>query len=107
MRKITNFRLGNYAEIIQPNKGTYTTLQPSSFTVDVEKHYKPIKINDNWLNKLGFIANKHPLELLTAWEKGDLIVMKHDKKCWIDTPDPNVNYIKYVHELQNYLEDNK
>ena len=46
-------RIGNWVEIIQPNNGVYTTIQPSSFSVVIKDNYKPIPLTKEWLLKLG------------------------------------------------------
>lgn len=52
--KANELRIGNWVEIIQPQKGVYTTLQQSSFTVDLEAHFKPIILTEQWLLDFGF-----------------------------------------------------
>ena len=52
--KANELRIGNWIEIIQPKKGVYTTLQQSSFTVDLEKNFKPILLTEKWLLNFGF-----------------------------------------------------
>jgi hypothetical protein len=52
--KANELRINNWVEIKQIKKGVYTTIQPSSFTVDINIHYKPILLTEEWLLKFGF-----------------------------------------------------
>lgn len=56
--KANELRIDNWVEIKQAKKGVYTTIKPSSFTVDIELHFKPILLTEDWLLKFGFKRGK-------------------------------------------------
>lgn len=114
--KPNELRIGNWIEIIQQKKGVYTTLQQSSFTVDLEAHFKPIKLTEEWLLNLGFIKDKKGFLYLSFIDSSQFL------ELWIDEEDDNeyfigyitndefeenitnpifLNHIKYVNQLQN------
>lgn len=51
--KSNELRIGNWVEVINSN-GVETTIQPSSFSVDIETHYKAIPLNEEWLKRFRF-----------------------------------------------------
>lgn len=96
-----DLRIGNWVEIIQPNKEVYTTIQPSCFSVEIKKFYKPIPITEEWLLKFGFKYNNPTYEwydksavffIQVNYLGFDLIAKFHNQV---------IREIKYVHELQN------
>jgi hypothetical protein len=52
--KKNELRIGNWVEHNQPKRGYYTTVQESTFSVNVEKLFKPIPLTEEWLLKFGF-----------------------------------------------------
>ena len=90
---IKNLRVGNWVEIIQPNKEVYTTIQPSCFSVEIKKFYKPIPLNIEWLEFFGFKKNN------MYWIDDTNIGFTFHKNGDIEWNQPK--NIKYVHELQN------
>lgn len=96
-----DLRVGNWVEIIQPKKDVYTTIQPSCFSVEIEKFYKPIQITEEWLKYFGFKYNNPTYEwydqnavffIQVNYLGFDLIAKFHNQV---------IKEIKYVHELQN------
>lgn len=49
-----DLKIGNWIEYKQSKKGVYTTMTLSSFTVNVELHFKPIPLTEEWVLKFGF-----------------------------------------------------
>ena len=49
-------RIGNWVEILGDSKRLdfFTTIQPSSFSVNIDKTYGPIPLDEEWLLKFGF-----------------------------------------------------
>lgn len=107
--KAHELMIGNWVEIIQPKKGIYTTIQPSSFSVNIEKRYKPIPLTEQWLIDFGF-QKYHAFEY--RWVTGGLqlietnefwypAVFSHPEMSHEDDQCVSLNRIQYVHELQN------
>jgi hypothetical protein len=96
--KANELRIGNWVEHNQPKRGYYTTVQESTFSVNVEKLFKPIPLTEEWLLKFGF-------EKTTKWNnvqhtKGILqirnlyiLFVNGRNQSWIN--------LKHVHQLQN------
>ena len=99
-------RIGNWVEVI---KGDYTTIQASSFSVNIEDNYKPIPLSKKWFEKFGFEANE--LDDRTVYysldisddKYCDLALLEGDKTGNVEVflfPYENIR-LQYVHELQN------
>ena len=93
---IKNLRVGNWVEIIQPNKEVYTTIQPSCFSVEIKKFYNPIPLTEEWLLKFGFknIKFKYEINNFIIW------LDPRSTYYYLNYEGGNIE-IKYVHELQN------
>ena len=92
-------RIGNWVEILGDSKRLdfFTTIQPSSFSVDIDKTYAPIPLDEDWMQKFGFRK---------AMKKDNYVTYSNRNKR-IGVYD---NYFimsghgatfKYVHQLQN------
>ena len=93
-------RIGNWVEIIQPNKEVYTTIQPSCFSVEIKKFYKPIPLTEEWLLKFGLYKLDGCFSLQT--KRGNLII--EEDLCEITGNYNDIGFnapCKYVHQLQN------
>ena len=96
---IKNLRVGNWVEIIQPNKDVYTTIQPSCFTVEIEKFYKPIPLTEEWLLKFGFRTEES-----SCFELDDININTSRELMWVYTKCKNnieIEMPEFVHQLQN------
>jgi hypothetical protein len=98
-------RIGNWVEHNQPKRGYYTTVQKSTFSVNVEKLFKPIPLTKEWLLKFGFcdqngylihLENELPIDLIYK----DGVVSLEDSNELV-TSTYFLNKIQYVHQLQN------
>ena len=99
--KANELRIGNWVELNQTGETTYTTIQPSSFSVKPEIYFKPIPLTEDWLEKFGFElgkvkvglpAFKHPdLEMTLVFYDGSFGIAGAKKQPPLD----------YVHQLQN------
>lgn len=96
-------RIGNLVKI-KGSKGTYTTVTESTFDCNVSKYYGAVRINENWLLKLGFEKGE------VTYYKNDIgICDYHNDNNWLcseySAEDGLYLYIgkpiKYVHQLQN------
>ena len=47
-------RIGNWVEMQYSKEVRYTTIQPSCFSVNIDKFYLPIPLDEDWLQKFGF-----------------------------------------------------
>jgi hypothetical protein len=56
MSLANELRIGNWVEILGDSKRLdfFTTIQPSSFSVNIDKTYGPIPLDEDWLQKFGF-----------------------------------------------------
>jgi len=109
--RIDDLRIGNYVAYVSAKRDAVATVlrlkhlyflgdDPTDFNI----YYKPIKINDAWLIKLGFKPlNGHELSLwIDEWECLSFFVETHYiglrkgvKNIW------TTGKIKHVHQLQN------
>jgi hypothetical protein len=92
-------RIGNWVEHNQPKTGYYTTVQKSTFSVNVEKLFKPIPLTEEWLLKFGFEkTDSHgDFEYLIdrySYFRGSFYIADCDE-CGESVE------IQYVHQLQN------
>lgn len=105
-----NFKLNNWVEVIQKRKGYYTTIQNSSLSLkNVDKAYKPIDINNNWI-EVAFKFKRYPYSIggQIGWHHptvNNFSVLLNKKTYWVEYVDGD-NYchkeqFTYVHELQN------
>ena len=103
--KTNELRIGNWVEHNQPKRGYYTTVQGSTFSVNVEKLFKPIPLTEEWLLKFGFcdqngylihLENELPIDLVYK----DGVVSLEDSNELV-TSTYFLNKIKHVHQLQN------
>jgi len=104
-------RIGNWVEIIQPKKAHYTTIEPSCFSVNIEKHYKPILLTEDWLIRFGFNSvseNKYIPNRRNFWNKemDASIDVEHEKVgeysfMYQLFGTERRKHIIYVHQLQN------
>jgi hypothetical protein len=93
-------RIGNWVEHNQPKRGYYTTVQKSTFSVNVEKLFKPIPITERWLLSFGFQKGRFD------YLKNNLEISKlnngiFDAYCTDLESSVFISEIKYVHQLQN------
>ena len=47
-------RIGNWVEMEYSKEVRYTTIQPSCFSVNIDKFYLPIPLDEDWFKKFGF-----------------------------------------------------
>jgi hypothetical protein len=116
MSLANELRIGNWVEILGNSKRLdfFTTIQPSSFSVDIDKTYGPIPLDEDWLQKFGF--RKWALFYEKIYSDDLSINVKFDVKDveklflvsaagtddnWENPFDTPLRYIKNVHELQN------
>ena len=109
-----NFKINNWVEIIQRKKGQYTTIQNSSLSVrNVDKTYKPIRLDSNWLEvAFKFKRYSQSIAEITGWQhqtEKSFSVLSKKNVFWVEYVDEN-NYchkedVKYIHELQNIFKD--
>jgi hypothetical protein len=94
MKLVNELRIGNLVEIIQSKKGIYTTIQASCFSVDIEKHYKPIKLSDYFDFKFDFIEISYENKMRVQIYKSSNVI--------VFTPNGVFSFENYkVHQLQN------
>ena len=105
-------RIGNWIEYNQPTKKVYTTVQESTFSVNVEKLFKPIPLTEEWLVRFGYRKNSHGHYDMGF---GLMRVIKHNKnlhvysngfRTWSNEDilggfSWGKTRIGYVHQLQN------
>jgi hypothetical protein len=104
--KTNELRIGNWVEHNQPKRGYYTTVQESTFSVNVEKLFKPIPITEEWLLKFGFEKKYDTFEFNGLNVDGCVVHFSFDK--WASEYEiENCDYtevpsdIQHVHQLQN------
>ena len=74
----------------------FTTLQNTN--VNTDKFFKPVKLTDDWLQRLGFVKN--PFD--SHYEKGEFYVEVWENDCVFRWNDFNIDInVKTVHRLQN------
>ena len=114
--KAQELRIGNWIEHNQNKKDMYTTVQPSTFSVNIEQHFKPIPLTEEWLVRFGFeidqTSEEAYLKINTDFNNGSTFSLD----CFIadysfminersDDGDSHTSFIpkklKYVHQLQN------
>jgi hypothetical protein len=106
--KANELRIGNWVEHNQPKRGYYTTVQESTFSVNVEKLFKPIPLTEEWLLKFGFL---HSLRLDDfMFKKGnDCFQIQPYKEGFSNSVLYNdmeiVDRLQHVHQLQNLYFD--
>jgi hypothetical protein len=57
MSLANELRIGNWVEMEYSKEVRYTTIQPSCFSVNIDKFYLPIPLDEDWLQKFGFESN--------------------------------------------------
>jgi hypothetical protein len=59
MSLANELRIGNWVEILGDSKRLdfFTTIQPSSFSVNIDKTYGAIPLDEDWMQKFGFESN--------------------------------------------------
>ena len=97
--KVNELRVGNWVKVIQSKNGMNTTIQPSSFSVDIENTYKAIPLTQEWLKSFGFERDD------LGWYNG-IILLGVGKNGFHYLPTEEEHYLlgqelKYVHQLQN------
>lgn len=74
----------------------FTTLQNTN--VNTDKFFKPVKLTEDWLQRLGFVKN--PFD--SHYEKDEFYVEVWDNDCVFRWNDFNIDInVKTVHRLQN------
>ena len=106
-------RIGNWVEVKQAEKGFYTTIQPSCFSVDIDKTYKAIPLDEEWLLTFGFkkISGINDRYLKDYGAFFFSLLLTNDGKSYHVTlsnhdgneapPTIGFGIFKYVHQLQN------
>jgi hypothetical protein len=100
-------RIGNWVEIEYSKEVRYTTIQPSCFSVNIDKFYLPIPLDEDWLLKFGFEKSEELFRLDKYW-----VEFRNFDSCGIRVLfgcfqfqkiyiTKSVDTIKYVHQLQN------
>jgi hypothetical protein len=94
-------RIGNWVEILGNSKRLdfFTTIQPSSFSVNIDKTYGPIPLDEDWLQKFGF-------RKVSYWKLDNIIIEQTGNEFALHIPDNDAGYeyserFKHVHQLQN------
>jgi hypothetical protein len=94
-------RIGNWVEILGNSKRLdfFTTIQPSSFSVNIEKTYGPVPLDEDWLQKFGFerIQNAISFKKLEYCIDVREFGLFHFSRIGLAT----IAKIKHVHQLQN------
>ena len=102
--KSIELRIGNWVEHNQPKRGYYTTVQESTFSVNVEKLFKPIPLTEEWLLKFGF-KEVFMVDEVWGYYIGDFIYVNSGQIRFNDEEDGailiNENQLQRVHQLQN------
>ena len=106
--KNQDLKIGNWVEIIQKIKGHYTTLQKSSFSVPIEKNYKPILFDENWFERFKFKRYPYSVAGQSGWHhptENNFSVLLNKKNYCIEYVDEDnfchKEQFTYVHQLQN------
>lgn len=106
--KNKDLKIGNWVEIIQKRKGYYTTLQKSSFSVSIEKNFKPILFDENWLERFKFKKYPYSVAGQSGWHhptENKFSVLLNKKTYWVEYVDEDnfchKEQFTYVHQLQN------
>lgn len=95
--KKEELRIGNWVQFKKKSKNgfEFTTLTESCFEGDyIEKTFKPIELNFDWLKKLGYVQQTR---IGTVW----MLVVNNDYAYFYNHS--LETRFKYVHELQNSL----
>jgi hypothetical protein len=103
--KSTELRIGNWVEHNQPKRGYYTTVQESTFSVNVEKLFKPIPLTEEWLLKFGF---NEVFMVDGVWGHGiDGFIYVNSGQIRFKGKAVllNENQLQHVHQLQNLYFD--
>ena len=93
-------RIGNWVEFIQPKKGMYTTVESSTFSINIEKSFKPIPLTEEWLERFGIERDSYDRRKFHFL--GVQIYIFPDGRI-VFNPESGSIYLEldYVHTLQN------
>jgi hypothetical protein len=97
---LTNeLRIGNWVEILGDSERLdfFTTIQPSSFSVNIDKTYGPIPLDEDWLLKFGFRKAMEKDNYVTYSNSNKRIGVYHN---YFIMRGHGATF-KYVHQLQN------
>jgi hypothetical protein len=113
-------RIGNWVEILGNSKRLdfFTTIRPSSFSVNIDKTYGPIPLDEDWLQKFGFkmveLTDVFENFQYPYWAKDGVILLfnssqpENTYKVGISEMRAGKYYavlsiwVNKVHQLQNY-----
>jgi hypothetical protein len=104
MSLANELRIGNWVEILGNSKRLdfFTTIQPSSFSVNIEKTYGPIPLDEDWLQKFGFEKNQNGLWHINNTNNEIYLLNQNGYQCCdIDEIFFIGEKLQYVHQLQN------
>jgi hypothetical protein len=105
MSLANELRIGNWVEILGDSNRLdfFTTIQPSSFSVNIDKTCGPIPLDEDWLLKFGFKKDNEFYYILDYCIEQylDTKVWKFSVYTYEDTWHFINTGIQYVHQLQN------
>jgi hypothetical protein len=105
MSLANELRIGNWVEILGDSKrlNFFTTIQPSSFSVNIDKTYGAIPLDEDWLLKFGFSEIEH--QFLLELKTGNSLSFDFNTGMYLVKEDNELELceieINYVHQLQN------
>jgi hypothetical protein len=105
MSLANELRIGNWVEILGNSKRLdfFTTIQPSSFSVNIDKTYGAIPLDEDWLLKFGFSEIEH--QFLLELKTGNSLSFDFNTGMYLVKEDNELELceieINYVHQLQN------
>ena len=100
MSLANELRIGNWVEILGNSKRLdfFTTIQPSSFSVNIDKTYGPIPLDEDWLLKFGFEKFEFDNGQPNQYRYSDRLLVIRNGKI-VDYGSSTT--LNYVHQLQN------
>jgi hypothetical protein len=127
MSLANELRIGNWVEILGNSKRLdfFTTIQPSSFSVNIDKTYGAIPLDEDWLQKFGFNSDALDYSVCAGGinsnyrfsesyfvKKFEPLQIANGVNYVLDTPtgsfysfmiddDIYICQLQYVHQLQN------
>jgi len=104
MSLANELRIGNWVEILGDSKRLdfFTTIQPSSFSVNIDKTYGAIPLDEDWLQKFGFEEwHKRDWDIGGCGDGQILTVTTYAKNPIVRVCGEDMIHIKFVHQLQN------
>lgn len=100
-------RIGNWVEMEYSKEVRYTTIQPSCFSVNIDKFYLPIPLDEDWLLRIPKEIGEWELDLKEFYFKDFYHTIKlYNNGVFAFCPSTCGDFeidLKYVHNLQNVI----